>query len=464
MRRNSFKRPTPPLAESELLAFRGTDAVASLGSTALDDGVGTLPRRDPVHHTTLTTVTNAKIGSDIDFVGLHYFPLLTLRKLDPVRARLLGGGRRRRSVSARDLVRVDRPEVGLLPEDVSLLGLLAEVRQHRLRTDRDVGHRTLDPCRVVLPDVVAGEERRDLVERQRSFGQADDDGLNLGKQLDVRQHHHAIRSEHLGPEPIGLRLVADLQEEGMRLAEQRLHDLLRGRKIGLRDLEAVLGHLLEDLVAEDAHELSLAQPVPCGSVRDGEVVALEADPVDVRRGQVGSAEESVVRVFSEVATSPLRHHQRELLDDLLSEHLELRTAQDEPVLNVTEDADRHVRVVSGEDTAAQFVGVRQHLECHIDVAAHAAGGVETSLDRHRRSDRQLEQPGGLLLEAQQGTTDDAVPRRIDEFVELVGTPSFLLGTPRCGTGRIDKARRSGRVVRAAEGPATHVFPSLCWAV
>lgn len=378
------------------------------------------------------------------------------------------------------LAGVDRPEVGpgehvrLHPVQIARLGDLVStvddgLPKRHLSADRDVGHRTQDALGIMRIDVVGRQEVGHLIERQRPLGQADDDGLNVRKQLDARKHHHPVFSEHVGPEPTGVGALAHLQEEPVGSVLQILDHLLGARQVVAIDLEAVDGNLVEHILAEDPHQLTLAERVASRRVGNGEVVTLEPDRVGEGGHQVGTTEETVVRVFGGITTCPFRHHQRELLDQLGGFHLELWTTQHEVVHDITEDADGHVQVVPREHSAPELVRVGQHLDGHIDVAAHAAGGVDSTLHGHRSPNRQFEQAISPLFEPDTGLTNHPVLSRIHQGIQLAcgsrpllgsargratarheglggasegvagechfphGWYSFLLGRPRCGT-------------------------------
>ncbi len=364
------------------------------------------------------------------------------------------------------LARVDRPEVGLVPVQVALLRNADALAEDFLCADGNVGYRVLDALGFLLGDLGFGEETGHVAQAERSFGQADDDGLHLREQLDSGQNDDPLGAEHPGPECVSVVAVVavDLQVEGMRSLQKVLHDLFGRRQVVAIDVEPVRLYLVEHVRSEHPNELSLVQIVTGRLVRDGEVVALQPDAIGVGGHQVGTAKEPVVRVLATVAgTTVLRVHQRQLVDNLVRQHLELRPAEHEVVRTVTEDSDGHVNVVARQNPTAQVVLVGQHLECSVDVVAHAAGGVETNLDRHRTADGELEQPIGLLFEPQQRTTNDAVLGWVHERVELASSPDLLLRS----LGRRPTARHVCRrccVVRTSgERVTSHLLVSFAQA-
>lgn len=334
--------------------------------------------------------------------------------------------------------------------------------ERHLGTDRDVDHRAFDLLDRVLARLRLDQEVADLVEADRSLGEPDDHGLHLGDEVHVGQVDHPIRIDDLRPEPLGIRAITHPEHEGVCLVEEVTEHLAGTGQVVGADVEAVNLALLEHLGTEDALELRVAEPLHCGLVGDGEVVALESDAVDVRSDEVCPAEDAVLRVFMAVAgTTVLGVHQRQLLDDLLGQHLELRTVEHEAVHAVTEDPGGNVNVVSRKHQLALLVQVGQLRECDVHEVAHAPGRVQASLDRHRTADRQLEGSIRPLLEPEERATDHAVLRRIHEGIQLAGVAHLLLSGPGLGTRSGREGARCAREAGSGERVASHLFLSSC---
>lgn len=325
------------------------------------------------------------------------------RSLEPVRL-ICGGSLEDRRSSSDGFAGAHGPQIGLVVVAVTLLGHRDTFAKCCLSPDGDVGNRSLDVLRLVLGDLRLNEEVGHLIEAERAFGETDDDGLNLRQQLDSGENDDPLGAKGFRPEIACTRLVVafDLQEESVCSLEQVLDDLLGGRQVVAIDRETVRRNLVEHIWPEDPNQLPLVEVLASWLIADGEVVPLEANAVGIGRHEVRATEESVLRIFATVAGSAvLRVHQRELVDDLVSQHLELRSTEHEVVRAVTENSDGHVDVVAGENAAAQVVLIAQNLECTVDIVAHAPGGVQTNLDGHRTADGELEDSTLLLFEPKQ---------------------------------------------------------------
>lgn len=218
----------------------------------------------------------------------------------------------------------------------------------------------------------------------------------------------------------------------MRLLQQILDHLVGGWQIVGIDVEPVGAALGEHLRAEDPRELPLAEHRLSRLVRDGEVVALEPDGIGICRHQVGASEQPVLRILMPVApTTVLGVHQGQLVDDLVSLHLVLRSIEHELVPAVTEDADGHVDVVPRKNARAELVQVREDLHGVVHVGAtNAPSAVQPTLDRHGATHRHLERTVRAIVEPHQRTTDNTELSRIHQGVQLACVANRLLARTR----------------------------------